>query len=349
MISGSTFQHLADFVFRDIFHESFGIPMYYVDRNQHTRCLPAIPIVYTKPDNADPPHTLERSRRHLKGPYILLTGQSDKVTSHMKDLLDDDNLVMWFSQNPDLEHPKVQPLPIGLNSFAMGRELNSVVSDFERAKQWPQKTHTLLLSFAIWTNPPVRQAAWDRFCKPGLAHWVTFAAKPDGWSYTSQNPGLIKFYREKLGVHRFVLAPAGGGPDSHRVWESLYLHTIPVIPVRDTGLSPAMLRGLYRPDELPVLLVQDISEVTQELLDAVYPKLAARFRNDARPEYKWTRFAAGDALRPAYWSDRINAVRTRELQRRGMKEAPIRRRCWHAYTETRLGRFVPQNNSFAES
>ena len=37
-------------------------------------------------------------------------------------------------------------------------------------------------------------------------------------------------YLESLNNHRFVLCPWGNGLDSHRIWETLYAESIPLIP-----------------------------------------------------------------------------------------------------------------------
>ena len=56
----------------------------------------------------------------------------------------------------------------------------------------------------------------------------------------------------------FVISPFGKGYDCHRTWEALMLGCIPI--VRHSGLDP-LFNGL------PVLLINDWSDVTEELLN----------------------------------------------------------------------------------
>jgi hypothetical protein len=58
--------------------------------------------------------------------------------------------------------------------------------------------------------------------------------------------------------YAFVLSPFGCGMDCHRTWETLCLGSIPIVKAPN---FKNMFQGL------PVLIVQDWAEVTQELLD----------------------------------------------------------------------------------
>jgi hypothetical protein len=58
--------------------------------------------------------------------------------------------------------------------------------------------------------------------------------------------------------YTFVLSPTGIGLDCHRTWEALCLGCIPIVCVKE-------FKTLF--NNLPVLLVNDWKEVTQELLE----------------------------------------------------------------------------------
>ena len=57
--------------------------------------------------------------------------------------------------------------------------------------------------------------------------------------------------------YAFVISPHGGGFDCHRTWEALALGCIPIVKTSKIDI-------LY--DELPVLIVNNWSDITQELL-----------------------------------------------------------------------------------
>jgi hypothetical protein len=160
----------------------------------------------------------------------------------MKALLTDDHLIMWFAVNVDMDHPKLRPIPLGINAFAQGVQLNDVLQEYQ-GKGFPPKhaDKLLLLSFANFTNP-LRSVAWAHFCGPEKSRWVSCVAKPEGWSYVWDNEMLDGFYRRFMAPHKFLLCPPGAGPDTHRVWEALYLRTVPIVNVQLTGMTEWALR-----------------------------------------------------------------------------------------------------------
>ena len=60
---------------------------------------------------------------------------------------------------------------------------------------------------------------------------------------------------------KFVIAPRGAGLDTYRLWEALYLDCIPVVKTSSLDI-------LY--EDLPILIVQDWKEVTEEFLNQKY-------------------------------------------------------------------------------
>jgi hypothetical protein len=63
-----------------------------------------------------------------------------------------------------------------------------------------------------------------------------------------------------MAEHAFVLSPHGNGLDCHRTWEALALGCIPI--VKSSGLDPLF-------ENLPVWIVHEWSEVTQEAMNCV--------------------------------------------------------------------------------
>ena len=91
---------------------------------------------------------------------------------------------------------------------------------------------------------------------------------PGGRDDVQLNAGKSVGYGQVLSS-KFVLCPPGLGADSYRIWEVLYLGAIPVVERTGGGWDDIFL-------DLPVLLVDDFGDVTQELLEASYPRLLAR-------------------------------------------------------------------------
>jgi hypothetical protein len=86
--------------------------------------------------------------------------------------------------------------------------------------------------------------------------WLTFDAPTD----RGNNGGFL----ESLVRHRFVLCPPGNGVDTHRLWESLLAGAIPVVK-RSPAMEPF--------SDLPILIVDDLCEVSKELLESVWQRV----------------------------------------------------------------------------
>jgi hypothetical protein len=65
-----------------------------------------------------------------------------------------------------------------------------------------------------------------------------------------------------MSSYKFIISPHGNGIDCHRTWEALVLGCIPIM--KSSPLNP-MFEGL------PVLIVNEWSEITQELMDSFVP------------------------------------------------------------------------------
>lgn len=66
---------------------------------------------------------------------------------------------------------------------------------------------------------------------------------------------LEKFWSE-IAASKFTICPKGNGEDSHRIWEALYLGSIPVVE------NTVALRYF---SELPLLYVEDFESITESL------------------------------------------------------------------------------------
>ena len=113
-------------------------------------------------------------------------------------------------------------------------------------------SHNLLVSFDVASNMGVRKPAWDHFCnnigKRTLSHCIFEAMPPS------------TFYR-LVSSSRFVLSPHGVGLDCYRTYEALYLGAYVVV-------KKSSLDEMYK--NLPVLIVDQWSDVTEQLLNDTY-------------------------------------------------------------------------------
>jgi hypothetical protein len=78
-------------------------------------------------------------------------------------------------------------------------------------------------------------------------------------------------YRTDLSRSEFVLCPEGTGADTHRFYESVYLKSIPIV-LRTNSVFDRLYAAF------PCLVVNEWSDITEELLDSSYPECWRRMR-----------------------------------------------------------------------
>jgi hypothetical protein len=240
-ITGDTFRGLADHVYDEQVHR---VVCKSVKRGD---------IIFVKTE------LLEEFFAHyhprIRNPYILITHNSDAPTpGPFRHYLDDPKIIAWFGQNvKGRVHPKLTPIPIGFENRCWLNGDPAVLQEERERCQGAKKEHLLYMNFAIRTRPDVRGPLAEQFQSAPFCR-----------------VGENRPYREFLGDigrAKFVLCPRGNGLDTHRAWEALYMGSIPIVK------TSAMDRVF---DRLPVLIVNDWQEVTQNYLEEKWKEMEGR-------------------------------------------------------------------------
>lgn len=231
------------------------------------------------------PFFVEKIIQDIKCPFILLSGDSDssfgKQSRVTEKLLNHPCLIKWFSQNNLLNHPKIQAMPIGLDYHTI--LLNPNFSWREKGEEvLPINQEKILLSIPqtpffkripkIYSNYTIKN---DYFGDRKRSECI-----PSDLLYKNMGVKRTELWKE-MARYSFVLSPKGNGIDCHRTWEALCLGCIPIV---------SYSYSLF--EDLPVLVVSDWSEVTQELLE----KTLEEFQNKT---FNY------DKLTLDYWKNKI--------------------------------------------
>ena len=198
--------------------------------------------------------------------FCLITHNSDKEFTeyHLNALRP--YVTKVFALNASFIDPILFPIPLGFVDDKYKKH-----SDFEKNRESHPKKDTLIyMNFSINTNPVKRQECWDTF-------------KDKGWVLKQSGLNHIDFYRQ-VSESFYILSPEGTGIDCHRIYESIYLDSIPI-------LKTSKLDYFYK--DLPVLIVDDWKQVTNIFLSENYSTLKNRLDSWKRSNPYWT-----DA---AYW------------------------------------------------
>jgi len=251
------------------------------------------------------PQFLEEALPRIKARFALVTGDEDWAIpsgfSRSHELLADPRVACWFTQNYDgtSPHPKLRPLPIGLDFHT--------ISNRRKWGHWP-------------ATPAAQEAELEQLCRsapPNERRLLRVHAdfhfskhKQQVWGDDRQavqralhdNPAVvfqtrkvrrIELWREKT-RYAFVVSPHGNGLDCHRTWESLVLGNIVI--VKRSSLDP-----LY--EGLPVVIVDDWLEITAENLGRWHAQYRSFF---ARADVQ-------ERLTNRYWIERVRREVARAL------------------------------------
>jgi len=181
----------------------------------------------------------------------------------------------WFSVNT--QSSRVTGIPLGItnntNESPLHRIYGNTLVMLEVAKTPREIKNLVYLNFKVETYPYEREIIHHMFrSKP----WVTCGTPVDTFE------GRKEFLKE-IRNHEFVLCPRGNGIDTHRLWETLYMGSIPIVK-NDIAHSEWQ--------DLPILFINNWNEITEERLIAEKKRIEST---------SWNL----DKLRVGYWIDRI--------------------------------------------
>ena len=207
---------------------------------------------------------------------VIICGNSDENFDHQVNF--PKSIKLWLCQNNSIPNSEVKiTIPIGLENMRLARaglprnyvleNSNSVTNKVLMPPMWP-------------TNPNRYQAVYE-----ALQHKDIFDV------YREYIPS--EQYVELFGKYKFIFCCEGNGYENHRVWESLYRNSYPIM--LDTPWAQTLMDL-----NLPILLVSKLSHINKELLNAHL--------------IKWKKFDPKNcpSLWIPYWKNLVSAVTSAE-------------------------------------
>lgn len=162
-----------------------------------------------------------------------------------------------FGPNNTSKRQDSIPIPLGLGPpFGHGAPL---AEDIKNADTNRVRNKLLYVNFRPHTYLAERLPLMNQFVEAQY-DWTTIG---------NADPTCQKFdqYLHELTSHKFCLCPRGNGIDTHRLWESLYCRTVPVVKYCDAHRNFT---------DLPILFVDDWSVVTEKFLNNKYEEMSCK-------------------------------------------------------------------------
>ena len=200
-------------------------------------------------------------------PYIHFPCKND-IKNKGTQLLECPQLIQWYTKNPCILHPKLKAIPSGVKWLYhshdfFGEDKKPIIEVLNRYCLSPKanfendlKVNLLYFNFGktnysafFESHQDIRGKLEDMFLEKG---------------FKKNEPAQFENYLQDLRSHKFSLCPPGRGIDTHRIWETLMVGTIPV-------LISSPLDPLF--EHLPVLILSDWSIITETYLNEKYTEI----------------------------------------------------------------------------
>jgi hypothetical protein len=228
-LSGDSFASLADYY-------AFGITGAVPIDSQK---LAKASVIFVNGDKLD--ELLEGYSASINA-RVLITGNSDANWSKMPPL--PPSVSLWLAQNCAVNDSRSLPLPIGIENLRLG---NRGRKSHYTKRQLANVTSRVLVPPMSLSNP-IRQVVVQKTLNlPDIFDVQLNYLSPERYFALARK-------------YQFVLCLEGNGYENHRIWESLYFGNFPVLLRTTWSRKLASL-------QLPFLMVDDVSEVTLEIID----------------------------------------------------------------------------------
>jgi len=190
--------------------------------------------------------------RNSNNNYIIITHHSDYSIDSTVFSYKPACIKKWFAINAIHDDPSLICIPLGIKTHS-----GIYLEERYMTKWFVPKMDSLKdndkenIIYCNWTNTnPYRNSIIDKL-------------KNNNLNYKLDSDLTFDLYANNMSKCKYVISPPGNGIDCHRTWEALYIGCIPIV----------IKNKIYDNwPELPILQVNDYSELTNEVLDSFSKK-----------------------------------------------------------------------------
>jgi len=227
---------------------------------------------------------------NIKYNFVLVTGDCietipDSYKKETEILLNNPQLIKWFAQNSKISNDKIIQLPLGLDFHTS--TIKAFWGPIQTVREQIDDIYNIK---SIKVNKKNKCYVNFETKKINVKNGY-FSDRIEAINKISK--GLISVETKRLQRidtwknminYKYVISPHGAGLDCHRTWEAIVFDCIPIV-------KRSKLSSIY--DGLPVLIVDNWSDLNQKLLD------------DFKPNYSNI-----DKIYMKYWINLFNQYKT---------------------------------------
>lgn len=188
-----------------------------------------------------------------------------------------------FCINRQTDNTNTFGLPLGLTNDCNDSPIHPIYGNkqimIDVSNEEIKKENLAYINFNISNYPVEREFIFKKFSN---YNWVKLGNIDNSIS------GRRKFLIE-MKSSKFVFCPRGNGIDTHRLWESLYMGSIPIVKYESA-------HHLFT--DLPILFIKNWNEITKEFLNIKYEEIIQKNWNmDKLKLSYWEEFIRGKIIR----------------------------------------------------
>jgi hypothetical protein len=219
-------------------------------------------------------HTPPTAQRKL-----LITGHGDAGVT--RGLVRAYSPNVWWAVNKEVDDSRVHSLPLGITNDCSDTPIHPIYGNLDSMVEVMNTPRTIknrvYMNFNVVTYPTEREPVYNYFKDN---EWVTCGTIVN----TLQGR---KAFLEDIRNHEFVLCPRGGGIDTHRLWETLYMGSIPIVR-RDIAVQDF--------SDLPICFIDYWEQVTPEFLDSELRRIQGEVFNTEKLKLSYWIKAIQDSI-----------------------------------------------------
>ena len=211
------------------------------------------------------PHCFRLCKSHASKKYVIILSRTDKpVTQELTQLIPEN--VTLLAHNIGSEHPRAIPLPNGVKldrHDIRKQDIQNWIGNCKIPNGFDFSNRRMLYcNFSLSQHIGYRRR--NRMYKKLKRHsWITFSHMGSFMKYKLSQAQ----YHDETWQHKFTLCPIGGGIDTYRVWEALYLKSIPIVEQNNHW------QGFKN---LPILVIRSYRNITHSFLEEKYEEMLNR-------------------------------------------------------------------------
>jgi len=195
---------------------------------------------------------LFRKLEQFRNPFRIVLHNSDQNFNDIhRHYLDIPNLKKIYTQNINTVHKDVVPIPIGIanTNWPWGNleTIKNLISSPIRKDK--------LCYFYFKINGGVREEYRPKCHKILINKGFKFLPHQE-----------YRDYLQTLKRHKFCISPPGNGLDCHRMWEALYMKTVPIC---ERNILTEYFQKIF-----PIVIVDDWNELDIDYLISNYSEIA---------------------------------------------------------------------------